>query len=107
LGVVNTAGSFVLAIGNYLIDFSGTLNSAGGVITKFAISGEKNGVQFAIQSWETGQPATAGVSTQSISLDPWFVSSNGTDAFVFYSTAATVFSGGAGVMGGTVRIVAM
>jgi hypothetical protein len=107
LGVVNTAGSFVLAIGNYLIDFSGLLNSAGGVITKFAISGEKNGVQFAIQSWETGQPATAGVSTQALSLDPWFVSSNGTDAFVFYSTAATVFSGGAGVMTGTLRIVAM
>jgi len=93
LGIVNTAGSFVLPAGNYLLDASWNLQGIVTALQSMTIDIQKNGVS--VSSPNSIAIAAASLQTAAtINSMPIVVSSNGTDAFTV--TVLTIYSGGAG-----------
>lgn len=100
LSAVNTAGSFVLPVGNYIMD--AYVNWNGTSITGTALDPQKNGVSIIPLAYQpaensSGQPIY-------VSMQPVFFTSNGTDTFRIRAVSSQT---GAGTLFGVLRIVAV
>jgi len=101
LSAINTAGSIVLPVGNYLIDGNVQLNAATN-ITIFTLTSNKNAIMIAGNTTVFGAAAVA--TSLVLPIDPFFYQSNGTDVLTISTTATFA---GAGTQGGSLRIVAI
>jgi len=105
IGAVNVAGLITLPPGNYLVDSNVQLTPTGGLCTVLSATMNKNAgaVAAAIEQFD----AAAVWAQCPMSIDSYFVSSNGTDSVSLRIGNGTTFTGGAGVVTGTIRIVAI
>jgi len=99
LKIVNTAGSFVPPVGNYMVGFN-LNNHFTGNSTQSIIELWKNG---SLMAANTGlafnqYPSGADAVFDSV-LSPIFVTANGTDAFTV--NVANTYSSGTSIVGGT------
>jgi len=103
VGAVNTAGSIVLPVGNYLLDATATAYNAAGANDSLTLDLQKDGVSL----WQgTHPPASqnnAGQNLTSVSQGTW-VSCNGTNAITLVATSLYT---GTTVWDGMLRITAM
>jgi len=103
LSAVNTAGSFVLPAGNYLIDASANGFSSGGAAnTNLDI--QKNGTSLFTGVWNTLNNQSGFANDSASVTECAYASSNGTDVFTF---VVTVSGGGACTFGAMARFVAV
>jgi len=100
LGVINTAGSFVPPVGNYLINVSAQFGT-GTAYTTAALTLQKNNVNQTIAQTIIAAGALMTTTTQDIT---WWATANGTDAFAFDAVGVTA---GAPVVSGTVSFTAI
>jgi len=101
LTVVNTAGSLVLPVGNYLVDANIQVNAAT-ALNVVSISLLKNAVAFASSAFAI--PLVAACTATTLPTDSVFYQSNGTDALTLSITSTFT---GAGTATGYLRIVAV
>jgi len=100
IGAVNTAGSFVLPVGNYIID--AYVNWNGTAITGTALDPQKNGASIIPLAYQPAENAPGGPIY--VSMFPLFYTSNGTDTFRIRAVSSQT---GAGTLYGVLRIVAV
>jgi hypothetical protein len=102
LNAVNTAGSIVLPAGNYLVDY----RNAYGFSTDYQslnVRMQKNGTDIFTSTAAIGTSGAGDLSA--VVSAGGYVSLNGTDTLTLSTTA--VFAAGTGVVGGSLRIVAV
>jgi hypothetical protein len=106
LGIVNTAGSFVPPIGNYLVDFTAQCSITSGNTNTILIDFQKNGTSVfnAGNVPELVEPALGAAIVSPIS-GTCFVSANGTDAFT--NTCTWTNATGSQTVGSVVRWTAV
>jgi hypothetical protein len=106
LGIVNTAGSFVPPIGNYLVDFTAQCSITSGNTNTILIDFQKNGTSVfnAGNVPELVEPALGAAIVSPIS-GTCFVSANGTDAFT--NTCTWTNATGSQTVGSVVRWTAI
>jgi hypothetical protein len=103
LSIVNTAGSFVLPTGNYLCDAWFDFENAGGNnLTVCEVELTKNTVGVTIGPTAFQGP---GVQSMPLSLQPQYISSNGTDSYALLVNAT--FGASTTTITGQVRFVAV
>jgi hypothetical protein len=102
LNAVNTAGSIVLPAGNYLVDYR---NAYGFSVDyqSLNVRMQKNGTDIFTSTAAIGTSGAGDLSA--VVSAGGYVSLNGTDTLTLSTTA--VFAAGTGVVGGSLRIVAV
>jgi hypothetical protein len=105
LNAVNTAGSIVLPAGNYNVDGWCELQ-VGTAMSIFACSIAVGGVMQGNASQFLIAAASA-CNRMTLSINPFFYQSTGANALTLSVSAATAFTGGAGVAIGAIRITAV
>jgi len=103
LQIVNTAGSFVPPVGNYLVDFGISCNDTSNELFALIMDFQKNGVT--VYQSAAGRPALDNTALKASLSSSVFVTANGTDAF----TQVVTMTGAAGTLTGasSVRWVAI
>jgi hypothetical protein len=109
ISAVNTAGSIVLPVGNYFIEYNANALNASGDMTNFNIDIWKNGNTtassvFPYSASLNGGAAISGTAYNASLSCSSFVTSNGTDVFKFVSLDD--YTGGVQTNYGSVTIIA-
>jgi len=107
LNVVNTAGSFVPPVGNYLVlvNITGKDAHAGGELFQFEAQLKKNGTAI-LATWTPQAETNLVLNNQFITLSySFFVTANGTDAFT--NVVTSIGAAGILTMEGNVVWIAM
>jgi hypothetical protein len=107
LNIVNTAGSFVPPVGNYLVDVGCSVHSSTNVLTIVALDVQKNGTSVFLSTLKPQiGSATTGTTDADVSTSV-YVSCNGTDAITFPVTVSVSSGGSTNTAAGTVRFTSV
>jgi len=104
LGAVNTAGSIVPPLGNYLFDADVVMNNTSSVNTTLTLDFQKNGASLFLVA-RTVQAVTTGGATQLALHLSGYVACNGSDALKVIATS--IFGVGTVTNSGSLRLVAV
>lgn len=105
LAIVNTAGSFVLPAGNYIADLTAVMQDTLATFTATSLDVLKNGVSVYTAALIKPSGGDSSGSLTNELVASVFLSSNGTDAFVFPVT--NVYTTGTTTQAGSLRFVAV